>query len=172
MGAFYLSCNCEVIRIEARGEPVRVGLCHCTTCRKKGGASFTESPTLPAGSVTVEDKMASRKDAADARHFCPSSVHVVGVAEGTGRIEIRLGTLHQAPTDLAPSYETYSRPVGLTKPWSRHRDSGVVTVNLLGDEDVLADRYARQGITSMLDAVCLGGPGGLAARSDRGDLRA
>ena len=57
-------------------------------------------------------------------------VRVVGVAEGTGGIEIRLGTLHQAPTDLAPSYETHSRPVGLTKPWSRHRDSGVVTVNL------------------------------------------
>ena len=118
-----------------------------------------------------------RDGESEGRNGCAAFVPVLGsalfgVPEGTGEIEIRLGTLHQAPTDLAPSYETHSRPVGLTKPWSRHRDSGVVTVNLLGGEDVLADRYARQGITSMLDAVCLGGPGGLAARSDRGDLRA
>jgi hypothetical protein len=32
------SCNCGAIRIEARSQPVRVGLCHCTTCRKGGGA--------------------------------------------------------------------------------------------------------------------------------------
>jgi hypothetical protein len=29
------------MRIEARGQPVRVGLCHCTTCRKESGAPFT-----------------------------------------------------------------------------------------------------------------------------------
>jgi hypothetical protein len=34
------------------------------------------------------------------------------------------------------------QPTGLgpTKPWSQHRDSGVVAVDLLGGEDVLADR--------------------------------
>jgi len=35
------SCNCGAIRIEARGQPLRVGLCHCITCRKEGGAFAT-----------------------------------------------------------------------------------------------------------------------------------
>ena len=35
------SCNCGAIRIEARGQPVRVGLCHCMTCRKESGAPYT-----------------------------------------------------------------------------------------------------------------------------------
>ena len=30
--------------------------------------------------------------------------------------------------------------LGPTKPWSQHRDSRVVAVDLLGGEDVLADR--------------------------------
>ena len=40
------SCNCGAIRIEARGQPVRVGLCHCTTCRKESGAPFTHKRHL------------------------------------------------------------------------------------------------------------------------------
>jgi hypothetical protein len=42
------SCNCGCIRTEARGEPVRVGLCHCTTCRKESGAPFTANAILRA----------------------------------------------------------------------------------------------------------------------------
>jgi hypothetical protein len=47
------SCNCGAIRIEARGQPVRVGLCHCTTCWKEGGAPFTASAIWRAEDVTI-----------------------------------------------------------------------------------------------------------------------
>jgi hypothetical protein len=103
------SCNCGVIRIEARGEPVRVGLCHCTTCRKESGAPFTTNAIWRANSVTVEGETASWKDATDARHFCPSCGSALfGVADGTGEIEIRLGAFDRAPTDLTPTYELWS----------------------------------------------------------------
>jgi hypothetical protein len=103
------SCNCGAIRIKARGEPVRVGLCHCTTCRKESGAPFTANAIWRADRVTVEGDTASWKDATDARHFCPSCGSALfGVSDGTGEIEIRLGAFDQAPTDLAPTYELWS----------------------------------------------------------------
>lgn len=103
------SCNCGAIRIEARGEPVRVGLCHCTTCRKESGAPFTTNAIWRADSVMVEGETASWQDTTDARHFCPSCGSALfGIAEGTGEVEIRLGVFDQAPTDLVPTYELWS----------------------------------------------------------------
>ena len=66
------TCNCGAIRIETRGQPVRVGLCHCTTCRKESGAAFTTNAIWRADDVTIRGDTASWKDATDARHFCPS----------------------------------------------------------------------------------------------------
>ena len=34
----FASCSCGAIG--AHGQPLRVGLCHCTTCRKESGAQF------------------------------------------------------------------------------------------------------------------------------------
>ena len=47
------SCNCGAIRIEARGQPVRVGLCHCITCRKGSSAPFTASAIWRGEDVTI-----------------------------------------------------------------------------------------------------------------------
>jgi len=44
-------CACGKVRFEARGEPYRVGMCHCLTCRKVHGAPFNFyvvfSPSMP-----------------------------------------------------------------------------------------------------------------------------
>jgi len=102
------SCNCGAIKIEARGEPVRVGLCHCTTCRKESGAPFTANAIWRAVDVTVHGDTASWKGATDARHFCPSCGSALfGISDGTGEIELRLGTFDTAPTDLVPTYELW-----------------------------------------------------------------
>jgi hypothetical protein len=34
------SCFCGAIEIEARGEPVEMGYCHCSSCRSYSGAPF------------------------------------------------------------------------------------------------------------------------------------
>ena len=86
------TCNCGAIRIETRGQPVRVGLCHCTTCRKESGAPFTTNAIWRADDVTIRGDTASWKDATDARHFCPSCGSAMfGISDGTGEIEIRQG---------------------------------------------------------------------------------
>ena len=63
------TCNCGSVRIIANGPPVRVGLCHCTTCRKGSGAPFTANAIWTADCVTVEGKTSNWKAATVARHF-------------------------------------------------------------------------------------------------------
>jgi hypothetical protein len=44
----------------------------------------------------------------DARNFCPSCGSALfGVSDSTGEIEIRLGAIAAATTDLAPTYELW-----------------------------------------------------------------
>jgi hypothetical protein len=46
-------CACGQVRFKARGEPYRVGVCHCMTCRKALGAPFNFYVVFPTESVTV-----------------------------------------------------------------------------------------------------------------------
>lgn len=101
------SCNCGAIRIEARGQPVRVGLCHCTTCRKVSGAPFTASGIWRVKDVTVLGATASWKDSTVARHFCPSCGSALFGAFDS-EIAIGLGAFDVAPTDLVPTYELWA----------------------------------------------------------------
>ena len=111
------SCNCGSIRLETRGQPVRVGLCHCTTCRKGSGAPFTSNVIWRAEDVTVQGETASWKASTVIRHFCPCcGSPLFGVADGTGEIVIGLGAFDVAPTDLAPTYELW---VGRREKWLR-----------------------------------------------------
>lgn len=102
------SCNCGAIRIEVRGQPMRVGLCHCTTCRKASGAPFTASGIWRTEDVTVNGGTASWKDSSVARHFCPScGCQLFGAFDGG--VAIGLGAFDAAPTDLVPTYELFTR---------------------------------------------------------------
>lgn len=101
-------CNCGRVRFAARGEPVRVGLCHCQTCRRETGAPFNAFAVWPAAAVTVTGETRGWLDSTDDRHFCPvCGSPLFSIAEGSGEIEIRLGTLDEAPSDLVPAYELW-----------------------------------------------------------------
>jgi hypothetical protein len=60
-------CLCGAVRIVARAEPYRVGLCHCLDCRKHSGSLFYAGAVFPAEHVTVTGATADYKG----RHFCP-----------------------------------------------------------------------------------------------------
>ena len=47
------SCACGQVLVKARGEPYRVGVCHCLTCRKAHGAPFNFYAVFPPEAVTV-----------------------------------------------------------------------------------------------------------------------
>lgn len=95
-------CLCGAVRVVARGEPYRVGVCHCMDCRKHHGALFHASAIFPAEAVTVSGETR----AFAGRHFCPrcgSSVFSVSGDE----VEVNLGAL-DAPDQFRPTYELWT----------------------------------------------------------------
>jgi len=95
-------CLCGAVRLSARGEPYRVGLCHCLDCRKHHGALFHASAIFPADAVTIEGETSQYRG----RHFCPrcgSSVFAVSADE----VEVSLGAL-DAPDRFTPTYELWT----------------------------------------------------------------
>ena len=66
-------CTCGKGRVEARGEPYRVGVCHCLTCRKLHGMPFSFYAVFSPDAVTIEgqvDVFASSEHGR--RYFCPA----------------------------------------------------------------------------------------------------
>ena len=95
-------CLCGDVRIEARGRPYRVGLCHCMDCRKHHGALFYAAAIYPEGAVTIQGEVRGY----DGRFFCPRcGSSVFGRSED--EIEVHLGTL-DAPDQLTPTYQCWT----------------------------------------------------------------
>jgi hypothetical protein len=46
-------CACGQLTFKTTGEPKRVGLCHCMTCRKISGAPFNAFVIYPVDQVTI-----------------------------------------------------------------------------------------------------------------------
>ena len=96
-------CLCGAVRLEARGEPNRVGVCHCLDCRKHHGALFYAAAIFPEDAVTVRGETGDYQG----RHFCPRCGSSV-FARAEGEIEVALGSL-DAPDRFTPTYELWCR---------------------------------------------------------------
>jgi hypothetical protein len=101
MAQFTGGCLCGNVRIEATGQPYRVGLCHCLDCRKHHGALFHASAVFPKNAVTVVGATADYAG----RFFCPRCGSSV-FSRSADEIEINLGTL-DSPNQLRPTYELW-----------------------------------------------------------------
>ncbi len=53
MGRVEGGCLCGRVRLEARGRPLRVAVCHCLDCRKHHGAVFYAAAIFPKAAVSV-----------------------------------------------------------------------------------------------------------------------
>lgn len=95
-------CLCGAIRIEARGAPIRVAVCHCLDCRKHHGALFFAAAIFLEDQVEVQGVTRCYRN----RHFCldcGSSVFV----RSSNEIELHLGAL-DAPDQFTPTYENWT----------------------------------------------------------------
>lgn len=95
-------CLCGKVRIVARGQPRRVGICHCLDCRKHHGALFYAAAIFPADAVTISGETRDYTG----RHFCPRCGSSV-FARSADEIEVHLGTL-DAPDQFIPTYECWT----------------------------------------------------------------
>jgi len=95
-------CLCGDVRISARGEPYRVGLCHCLDCRKHHGALFHASAIFPEEAVTVSGETGEFRG----RHFCPRCGGSVFGRSGD-EVEVSLGALDDIDR-FRPTYELWT----------------------------------------------------------------
>jgi hypothetical protein len=116
-------CACGALRFHARGEPLRVGLCHCMTCRRTSGSAFNAFAIYPRARVAIQGRtQAWRSSATGERRFCPRcGAQVFATEDGSGEIELRLGAFDR-PNLFAPTYEA----------WIGRREDWLHTTNLVG----------------------------------------
>ncbi len=102
-------CNCGKVRIELRGEPSRAGLCHCLICRKETGGPFMAFAVWDRSQVSVTGETGNWTATTDHRYFCPAcGSSLFGTHDKNSEVEVRLGTLDEAPSNLVPSYELWT----------------------------------------------------------------
>jgi hypothetical protein len=96
-------CACGRVRYAVTGEPRRVGLCHCTSCRQESGSAFTAYAIWPRSAFSSNGDVSSW----EGRCFCPVCgsrlFHL-----SPGKVEIMLGAFDDAPGDLRPTQEGWT----------------------------------------------------------------
>ncbi len=101
-------CACGRLTFKAEGEPTRVGLCHCMTCRKVSGSVFNAFAIFPEARVSLDGPFESWAASEHGeRCFCPACGSQVFAREG-GEVEIKLGAF-DAPNVFAPTYEAWTK---------------------------------------------------------------
>ena len=110
-------CACGAVRYVAEGGPLRVGVCHCLTCRKRHGAPFNAFAAFRSDKVRIQGSPMIWTGAEHGLiHGCPtcgSPLFWTAEGEGDGEIEIHLGGLDETG-QFTPQYEVW---VKRREPW-------------------------------------------------------
>jgi hypothetical protein len=116
-------CVCGAVRYVVRGEPTHVGRCHCADCRKRSGSAFTIYGQWPRDAFDVTGELVAH----DHERFCGVCGSHLGMLDEPEGVELYLGTLDDAPFDLAPEAELW---IKRREPWlppvegaSQHREN-------------------------------------------------
>jgi hypothetical protein len=109
-------CLCGAVRYSVRGEPVHVRRCHCANCRKESGSAFSVYALWPVEAFEMSGEVSSY----DGRGFCPRcGSRLLDTADPSDTlIEIRIGSLDEAPFELKPEAEI----------WVKRRESWIPAV--------------------------------------------
>jgi len=110
-------CACGAVRYVASGGPLRVGLCHCLTCRKRHGAPCNAFAAFRADKVRIEGRTQVWAGAEHGLlHGCPvcgAPLFWTATDEDDDEIEIHLGGLDEIG-QFTPQYEVW---VKRREPW-------------------------------------------------------
>lgn len=108
-------CLCGAVRYSTSGSPVATAVCHCTSCQKQSGASFSVNLLLLQTQVTIDGELAAYVDKNEdnqdvVRKFCPAcgSPILSELASHPGLVAIKGGTLDDS-TKLNPTAQFWTR---------------------------------------------------------------
>lgn len=98
------SCICRGVTFRVTGNPLRVGICHCTDCRKASGSAFAAFAIWPRDAF---EQMSGITGTYAGRSFCSTcGGRVASIRDDEA--EIMIGALDEVPTDLTPEYELWT----------------------------------------------------------------
>ncbi len=122
-------CLCGATRYVATGEPVVVALCHCSMCRRAGGAPAVAWAMFPIGQFTITREKPSLYASSEGveRGFCAKCGTPLTFTAGflPGLVDVTVGSLDD-PTRLPPVMHIWeSRRLAwltLADDWPRHAE--------------------------------------------------
>ncbi len=100
-------CMCGAVRIRGDGAPLRVGLCHCETCRRNSGSSFLAFAVFPRDRFAIERGATAyfQSSPEGRRHLCAACGSPLSSEwTDTESDDVYLGAL-DAPHVITPRYE-------------------------------------------------------------------
>jgi len=115
-------CLCGAVRYSVRGDPLHVIRCHCADCRKESGSAFTVYAWWPVEAFELRGEISSY----DGRGFCARcGSRLLDTTHPDTHIEIRIGSLDDAPFELRPEQEV----------WVKRRESWIPPVEGAAQHD-------------------------------------
>ena len=101
-------CACGAVRFEVSQPPLRVGLCHCMTCRRKHGSAFNPFVVFKAEDVLVAGALRAWRSSEHASRFsCETCASPICQQEDEGgEIELHLGSFDDTSL-FPPMYENW-----------------------------------------------------------------
>jgi hypothetical protein len=95
-------CLCGAVRFQVQGQPLRAGLCHCLDCRKASGSFYSAFGIWPRSHFQGTGEVGTY----EGRSFCREcGARVFSLRDDEA--EVMLGSLDQAPSDIAPDHEVW-----------------------------------------------------------------
>ena len=108
-------CTCGAVRYRLSGEPILIGICHCTECQRQSGSAFGMSMRVRRTDITLiqgEFKHWERVADNGARIklcFCGQcGTRIWHEPAGEDFLNLKPGTLDNT-TQLAPRYQVYAK---------------------------------------------------------------
>lgn len=96
----YGGCSCGSVRFAVRGEPLAIGTCHCSECRKATGGVYVTYAAFPRSVFAASGEAREYRG----RSFCPiCGSRLFHLSDE--QVEIMVGALDDAPSDLRPTCE-------------------------------------------------------------------
>jgi hypothetical protein len=101
-------CACGAWRFSAAGEPGRVSICHCMTCRRVHGSAFGAYAVFARGDVRFSGPTQTWRSSDEGRrHFCPACGSVAYMEYGDmAEVDLPLGAFDETGI-FTPTYELW-----------------------------------------------------------------
>lgn len=108
-------CSCGQLALTARGDPVRVSICHCTACQRRTGSVFGAQVRFAAEAVDIVGASTAYARPADSGHvltfhFCPRCGSTVYYTNDglPGFVGVAIGAFAD-PDAFEPAHSVYER---------------------------------------------------------------